>query len=85
MKETNRRKEDEMQPEYGLKSLRARRLGPERQRFGDMVRLETDVAQVFPSSKTVKEALRFLIRITKDNRPLLRERGSKYRRREKEE
>lgn len=74
-----------MEPEYDLKSLRVRRLGPERRSFGDTVRLETDVAKVFPSPESVNEALRFLIRVTKGNQPLLRERGSTYRRREKKE
>ena len=53
-----------MQPEYDVKSLRVRRLGPERRSFGDTVRLETDVAKVFPGPESVNEALRFLIRVT---------------------
>ena len=59
---------DELQPEYDLKRLRIRRLGPGRKSFGgSVVRLEPDVAQVFPDAESVNEALRFLIRVTKDN------------------
>ncbi len=35
--------EDELRPEYDLQSLQVRRLGPERKRFCDTVRLEPDV------------------------------------------
>ena len=57
--------EDDLQPEYELKSLRVRKLGPERKRFGSTtVRLESDVAEMFPDAESVNEALRFLIRVT---------------------
>ena len=59
---------DELRSEYDLKSLRIRRLGPGRKSFeGSVVRLEPDVAQVFPDAESVNEALRFLIRVTKIN------------------
>jgi len=62
--------DDELRPEYDLKSLRVRRLGPGRKSFaGSVVRLEPDVAEVFPDAESVNEALRFLIRITKENKP----------------
>jgi hypothetical protein len=61
--------DDEMRPEYDLRSLRVRKLGRGRKSFGDMVRLESDVAQVFPDAESVNEALRFLIRITRENNP----------------
>ena len=64
--------DDELRPEYDLKSLRVRRLGPGRKSFGSVVRLEPDVAEVFPDADSVNEALRFLIRITKENKPALR-------------
>jgi hypothetical protein len=52
--------------------MRVRRLGPERKSFGgSIVRLEPDVAEVFPDAESVNEALRFLIRITKENKPAL--------------
>lgn len=59
---------DELRPEYDLRSLRVRKLGPERRSFGDTVRLERDVADVFPDADAVNEALRFLIRVTRENR-----------------
>lgn len=76
MKKVNPKMKDELRPEYDLKSLQVRRLGPGRKSFGgSVVRLEPDVAEVFPSAESVNEALRFLIRITKDNKPLMREPG----------
>jgi hypothetical protein len=64
--------DDELRPEYDLASLRVRRLGPRRKSFGgSVVRLEPDVAEVFPDADSVNEALRFLIRITKENKPPL--------------
>ena len=65
--------EDELRPEYDLKSLRVRKVGPERTRFGNkqFVQLAPDVAEVFPNSESVNEALRFLIRITRENKPSL--------------
>ena len=65
---------DELRPEYDLKSLQVRKFGPGRKSFGgSVVRLEPDVAEVFPNAESVNEALRFLIRITKENKPMLRE------------
>ena len=58
---------DELRPEYGLKRLRVRKLGPGRKSFGKVVRLEPDVSEVFPDADSVNEALRFLIRITREN------------------
>jgi hypothetical protein len=76
MKKVDPKMKDELRPEYDLKSLQVRRLGPGRKSFGgSVVRLEPDVAEAFPSAESVNEALRFLIRITKDNQPLLREPG----------
>jgi len=68
MQKDNIKMEDELRPEYDLMSLKVRKVGPERKSFyGTTVRLETDVAKVFPDSGSVNEALRFLIRITKKN------------------
>ena len=65
---------DELRPEYDLRSLQVRKFGPGRKSFGgSVVRLEPDVAEVFPSAESVNEALRFLIRLTKENKPMLRE------------
>ena len=61
--------EDELRPEYDLKSLRVRRLGSERKSFGGTnVGLEPDVAKMFPDSDAVNEALRFLIRVIQENK-----------------
>jgi hypothetical protein len=68
MKTDDMTSDDELRPEYDLKSLKLRKVGPERRSFkGLTVRIETDVAEVFPDSESVNEALRFLIRITKEN------------------
>ena len=72
MKKIETEMEDELRPEYDLSALRVRKLGPGRKRFGDVVRLEPDVAEVFPDADSVNEALRFLIRVTKENQSSLR-------------
>ncbi len=70
MKKVETEMDDDLRPEYELKSLRVRRLGPGRKSFGGLVvRLEPDVAEVFPDAESVNEALRFLIRVTKENKP----------------
>ena len=72
MKKAETEMDDELRPEYDLASLQVRKLGPGRKRFGgSVVRLEPDVAEVFPDADSVNEALRFLIRITKENKPPL--------------
>jgi len=72
MRKVDTEMEDELRPEYDLKSLRVRKVGPERKSFsGPTVRLETDVAEVFPDSDSVNEALRFLIKITREKKPAL--------------
>lgn len=59
---------DELREEYDLKSLRVRKFGCDRKSFGNIaVRLEPNVASVFPDTDSVNEALRFLIRVTKEN------------------
>lgn len=64
--------EDELRPEYELGSLRVRAIGPGRKRFGDVIRLEPDVADAFPDADSVNQALRFLIRVTKENQSTFR-------------
>ena len=72
MKKVEAEMKDELRPEYDLKSLRVRKVGPERKSFGGpTVRLEPDVAEVFPDSDSVNEALRFLIKITREKKPAL--------------
>jgi hypothetical protein len=72
MKKVEAEIEDELEPEYDLKSLRVRRLGPERKSFGDIVRLEPDVVEAFPDADSVNEALRSLIRVSKNKAPNIR-------------
>lgn len=65
--------EDDLRPEYDLHSLRVRKVGSGRKSpSGLSVFLEPDVAEVFPNSESVNEALRFLIRIAKENKLTLR-------------
>ncbi|MEG4839281.1 hypothetical protein [Microcoleus sp. B9-D4] len=53
---------DELRSEYDLRKLRVRRVGAGRKTFGGVnIRLEPDVAEMFPDSEAVNEALRFLI------------------------
>jgi ribosomal 50S subunit-associated protein YjgA (DUF615 family) len=70
MKKVESELEEDLRPEYDLRSLRVRKLGPGRKAFGDVIRLEPDVANVFPDADAVNQALRFLIRITKENQDL---------------
>lgn len=59
--------QDDLLPEYDLKKLQVRKVGPERKSFGGkpIIQLEPDVAEVFPDAASVNKALRFLIRVTK--------------------
>ena len=69
MKKDNIEKDDELRPEYDLRGLKVRKVGVERRSFyGPTVRIEADVAELFPNSESVNEALRFLIRITQKNK-----------------
>lgn len=64
--------DDELRQEYDLTRLRVRKLGPGRKSFGDVVRLEPDVAEAFPNADSVNEALRSLIRMSTDGPPNFR-------------
>ena len=57
---------DDLKPEYELKNLKVRKVG-EGRRLLNQIQLDVDVAKVFPDSESVNEALRFLIRITKQH------------------
>lgn len=59
---------DELRPEYDLKNLRVRKFGTARKQFGNFIKLEPDVAAVFPDDSTVNETLRHLIQALKENR-----------------
>jgi hypothetical protein len=67
--------DDDLRPEYDLSSLRVRRVGAGRKSSGDQsIQLAPDVAEMFPDSESVNEALKFLIRIAKSNDSLHGER-----------
>ena len=68
MKKVENEMEDELRSEYDLRSLRVRKVGPKRTGFAGFVQLAPDVAEVFPNSESVNEALRFLIRVTRENK-----------------
>ena len=57
---------DELRPEYDLSEYKVRRVG-EGRRLMNQIKLDVDVARVFPDSESVNEALRFLIRITAEH------------------
>jgi hypothetical protein len=64
MKNDDLELEEELLPEYDLKRLRVKKLGSGRKSFGsEVVRLELDVAEMFPTADAVNEALRLLNQI----------------------
>ena len=65
MKKIKTQTDDELLPEYDLKTMRVRKVGPGRKGFGNMVRLEPDVVAAFPNAEAVNVALRDLIKIAK--------------------
>lgn len=75
MKKVETNMNDELRTEYNLRSLRVRKLGRERKSFGEVIRLEPDVAEVFPDAEAVNEALRFLIRVARENQPIHNPKG----------
>ena len=63
---------DELEPEYDLSNLKVRKVGAGRKFLQErQITLDVDVAKVFPDSEAVNQALRFLIRITKEHQPEL--------------
>jgi len=59
----------ELETEHDLTKLTIRRVGHDREDLRKSeIQLDVDVAEVFPDSESVNEALRFLIRITKEHR-----------------
>ena len=65
-KKSSLKKDDELRPEYDFRSLRVLARGPGRKTPPEItVRLAPDVAEIFPDSDSVNEALRLLIRIAK--------------------
>ena len=60
---------EEMLPEYELDYTKAKpnRFAAKYQQMQRTIVLDNDVAEKFPSAESVNEALRFLIRITREN------------------
>lgn len=61
---------DELLPEYDLDYSKSKpnRFAEKYQQMQRTVVLDEDVAEDFPSAESVNEALRFLARITKENK-----------------
>ncbi|MEP6903035.1 MAG: hypothetical protein ABJA66_14885 [Actinomycetota bacterium] len=64
---------DELLPEYDLDYSKSKpnRFSAKYQQMQRTVVLDDDVAESFPSAESVNEALRFLVRITKENQTTL--------------
>ncbi|MBI3649800.1 MAG: hypothetical protein HY231_01990 [Acidobacteria bacterium] len=59
--------DDELRAEYDFRSMRVVARGPGRKVSAEKtISLAPDVAEMFPDSEAVNEALRFLIRATKN-------------------
>lgn len=76
MKATSKKPvDDDLRPEYDFRSLRVLARGPGRGKPGERtVQLAPDVADLFPDSSSVNEALRFLARVA--NRQSTRVQGA---------
>ena len=75
-KGTNNEMEGELRPEYDFSRLKNRVRGKYAERYKEgtnLVLLAPDVAQAFPDSDSVNEALRLLIRVAKTSRPSQRD------------
>lgn len=67
-------KNDELLPEYDLDYSKSKpnRFAAKYQRTQRTVVLDDDIADKFPSAESVNEALRFLIRVTRENQSALK-------------
>ncbi len=66
-------KNEEMSPEYNLDYSKAKpnRFAEKYRQMQRTVVLDSDVAENFPSAESVNEALRFLVRVTRENKTAL--------------
>ncbi len=66
-------KNDELLPEYDLDYSKSKpnRFAEKYQQMQRTVVLDSDVAENFPNAESVNEALRFLVRVTQENRESL--------------
>lgn len=72
-KEINSEMEDDLRPEYDLSQLKNKVRGKyvEKYKKGtNLVLLAPDVAEAFPDSESVNEALRLLIKVAKTSHPV---------------
>ena len=56
-----------LRSEYDLKSLTIRSSARTKKLWKTTIRLEPDVAEVFPNADAVNEALKILVRVVQDN------------------
>lgn len=61
----------ELIPEYDLTKYKVRRVGEGRRLMGQ-IKLDVDVARVFPDSESVNQALRTLIRLSEKGEIVVR-------------
>ena len=66
-------KNEEMSPEYKLDYSKAKpnRFAEKYRQTQRTVVLDSDVAENFPNAESVNEALRFLVRVTRENKTAL--------------
>lgn len=66
-------KNDELLPEYDLDYSKSKpnHFAAKYQQMQRTVVLDNDVAENFPSAESVNEALRFLVRVTRENQAAL--------------
>ena len=65
-KRFDRSNEDDLRPEYDFRKLKVVARGPGRKAPSvPTIQLEPDVAEMFPDSQSVNDALRFLMRATR--------------------
>lgn len=68
MKTNSESEKDDLREEYDFTKLQVIKRGPGRKAPDRvLIELSSDVAEVFPDAAAVNEALRFLIRITKNS------------------
>ena len=65
-RKSDQRYQDELRPEYEFRALRVVARGPKRKTRSSAIHLGPDIAEVFPDSQSVDEALRFLVRVARD-------------------
>ena len=68
--ELNNERESEMLEEYDFSGGVRGKYAARFTRGSHVVVLDPDVVEVFPDAEVVNEALRFLIRVTKENQPI---------------